>query len=49
MSRDGQPIARPSDGSHISPEVREALNKQTPEIREGVRRVADSDKSPPKR
>jgi hypothetical protein len=29
------------DDSQISPEVREALKKQRPEIREGVRHVAD--------
>jgi hypothetical protein len=31
---------------HISPEVREALDKQTPEKRQRVLDVADSDKRP---
>jgi hypothetical protein len=41
----GQPSSQPDDGSHISKEVRAALKDQPPEIAEGVRRVADADKS----
>ena len=36
-----------NDGSHISDQVRKALEKQIPEICRGVIAVADRDKSPP--
>lgn len=36
------------DGSRISPEIRRALADQSPEIRQGVRRVADAPAPPHK-